>query len=134
MNFLYAHLNFLLRVAAVGQLAVAILNVFLIRIMKWKDDLDRMPLLIREVFKVHCIFISITLAIFGVITWRFADDMAAAAYPLCIWVAVGIGMFWLIRSAIQWLQYSPNHWRGDFTRTVIHFVLFFGYGALSAVY
>ena len=33
----------------------------LIRIMKWKPDLDRVPLLIREVFHIQVIFISITL-------------------------------------------------------------------------
>ena len=36
--------------AAIAQFAVAILNLFLIRIMKWKPDLDRAPLLIREFF------------------------------------------------------------------------------------
>src|SRR5580765_7776762 len=122
MNFLHAHLELGLRAAAITQIAVAILNLSLIRIMKWKPDLERMPLLIQEVFRVHCFFISLTLAIFGVITWRFAGDIAVAAYPLCIWIAVAIGVFWLVRSAIQWLHYSPTHWRGDTTRTVIHFL------------
>lgn len=123
-----------LRVAAVAQLSVALLNLALIRIMKWKPDLERMPLLIREVFRVHCYFISITLAIFGVITWRFAPEIAAATPGLAVWLAVGIGAFWFIRSAMQWLHYSPSHWRGNPGRTVIHFLLFFGYGALAAVY
>jgi hypothetical protein len=102
--------------------------------MKWKTDLERMPLLIREVFHIHCLFISLTLAIFGVLTWRFAGEIAAAANPLCIWIAAVIGIFWLVRSAMQWLHYSPTHWRGDAARTAIHFLLFFGYGALAAVY
>ncbi|HJT81829.1 MAG TPA: hypothetical protein VJ719_11580 [Chthoniobacterales bacterium] len=123
-----------LRVAAVVQLAVAVLNLSLIRIMKWKPDLDKMPLLVREVFRIHCYFISITLAIFGVITWRFAGDIATAVSPITVWLATGIGLFWLIRSGMQWLHYSPSHWRGDTARTLIHFVLFFGYGALATVY
>jgi len=123
-----------LRVAACAQLGVAVLNLWLIRIMKWKPDLEKAPLLIREVFQIHCYFISITLAIFGALTWRFADDIAHAATPLGIWLAIGIGTFWLIRSLMQWSHYSPIHWRGDFPRTVIHFVLFFGYAAFAAVY
>jgi hypothetical protein len=134
MNFLHDHIELGLRVTALAQLGVAILNLWLIRIMKWKPDLERMPLLVREVFRVHCYFISITLAIFGVLTWRFAGDMAQAANPLCVWLAGGIGTFWLIRSAMQWVFYSPSHWRGDPARTVIHFILFFGYGAFTAVY
>ena len=43
-------LDLTLCAAAIAQFAVAILNLFLIRIMKWKPDLDRAPLLIREVF------------------------------------------------------------------------------------
>jgi hypothetical protein len=123
-----------LRVAAVVQLAVAILNLFLIRIMKWKADLSQMPLLLGEVFRIHCYFISITLAIFGVVTWRFASDIAMAASPICVWLALGIGIFWAVRSIMQWVFYSPIHWRGNAARTVIHFLLFFGYGALALVY
>jgi hypothetical protein len=134
MNPFFNHLELLLRFAALVQIGVALLNLSLVRIMNWQPDLERMSLLVREVFRIHCLFISITLAIFGALTWRFASDIAAAANPLCIWIAVAIGLFWLIRSALQWLHYSPSHWRGDTVRTAIHFLLFFGYGALAAVY
>ena len=127
-------LDHALRAAALTQFAVAILNLFLIRIMKWEPDLDRAPLLIREVFRIHVVFISITLAIFAVLTWRFAHEIASAASPLAIWFAVAIGLFWLARSAMQWLHYSASHWRGDALRTVIHWALFLGYGAMGTVY
>ena len=127
-------LDHALRAAALTQFAVAILNLFLIRIMKWEPDLDRAPLLIREVFRIHVVFISITLAIFAVLTWRFAHEIASAASPLAIWFAVAIGLFWLARSAMQWLHYSASHWRGDAPRTVIHWALFLGYGAMATVY
>ncbi len=134
MNFLHAHLDLALRAAACAQLAVAVLNLFLIRIMKWEADLQRAPLLIREVFHIHCYFISITLVIFGLITWRFADVMANGLNPIGVWLSGGIGLFWLVRSVMQWSHYSSEHWRGDRGRTVIHFLLFFGYGALAIVY
>ena len=41
-----------LRIAAAVQLGVAVLNLFLIRIMNWEPDLARAPLLIREVFRI----------------------------------------------------------------------------------
>jgi hypothetical protein len=123
-----------LRVAALAQLAVAILNLFLIRIMNWKPDLDRAPLLIREVFRVHVVFMSLTLSIFAVLTWRFAAEIAAAATPLAIWLATAIGLFWLVRSIMQWLQYSSSHWRGNVGRTLIHWMLFLGYAAIATAY
>ena len=134
MNTLRINLDLLLRAAALAQLGIAALNLVLVRIMNWKPDLDRAPLLIREVFHVHCIFISITLTIFGVLTWQFSSEIAAAVDPLGIWLAAAIGGFWAIRSIMQWLYYSPNHWRGDARRTLIHLGLFFGYAAFAAVY
>ena len=134
MKFLFNSLELFLRLAALAQLGVAILNLFLIRIMHWERDLISAPLLIREVFQIHTYFISITLAIFGTLTWRFAGELATAADPLCVWLAIGIGCFWSVRSVMQWSHYSASHWRSDRLRKFIHWTLFFGYGALGAVY
>jgi len=129
-----ARVDFLLRLAALAQFAVAILNLFLVRIMNWKPDLDRSPLLIREVFHVHCIFISITLSIFAALTWRFAGEIAHAASPLAIWLAAAIGFFWAARSIMQWTYYSASHWYGNIGRTFIHWLLFLGYAGFTVVY
>ena len=128
------NLELFLRLAALAQLGVALLNLFLIRIMKWERNLVIAPLLIREVFQIHIYFISITLAIFGTLTWRFAGDIATAAHPLCVWLAIGIGIFWAVRSMMQWSHYSAVHWRGDRLRTLIHWMLFLGHGAFAAIY
>ena len=82
----------------------------------------------------HVVFISITLSIFGALTWRFAHEIARAASPLAIWLAVAIGLFWLVRSAMQWLHYSASHWHGNSLRTLIHWTLFVGYGAMAFIY
>jgi hypothetical protein len=133
MKLFYDNLELLLRIAALAQLGVAILNLFLVRIMKWQGDLATAPLLIREVFQIHIYFISITLAIFGTLTWRFAGELATGAHPLSAWLAFGIGAFWGIRSVMQWSHYSGVHWHGDKLRTAIHWLLFFGYGVFAAV-
>jgi hypothetical protein len=127
-------LEFCLRIAAVAQFAIAIINLSLVRIMKWRADLHRMPLLINEFFRVHVIFITITVASFAVLTWRFTAEVASRANPLAVWLATTIGVFWAIRSLMQWTHYSRTHWRGDRTRTAMHWLLFLGYGALGVVY
>src|SRR2546430_15836194 len=101
-------LQIALRAAAIAQLIVAILNLFLIRIMKWKPDLDRAPLLIREVFRIHVVFISITLSIFAALTWRFAPKIPRAGGSLAILVAVSIGLFLVDCSIMQWLDYNDD--------------------------
>ena len=82
-----------LYIAAAAQLAVAVLNLFLVRIMKWEESVARMPQLVREVFHVHAWFITITLVIFGVVTIRFAGELATGTNDLGRWLAAGIGIF-----------------------------------------
>jgi len=125
----------LLRIAASVQLAIAALNLFLPRILGWRENLQRMPLLMREVFHVHAWFVSITLIIFALISWRFAPDLADPdTNPLARWLAASIGGFWAIRTAIQVFYYSSSHWRGLRGPTIVHITLLVIYGAMSAVY
>ena len=123
-----------LRAAALIQFALALFNFVLIPVMKWGNDLAKMPLLLREVFKVHSIFIAITVGIFAVLTWRFAGEMVAKNDALAVWLAASIGIFWLTRTILQWTHYSPVDWRESSGRTFLHFLLFFGYGIFAAVY
>jgi hypothetical protein len=127
-------LSIFLRTAAALQLAVAILNLFLVPLLKWKEDLKRAPLLLREVFQVHAWFISVTLAIFGLMTWRFGGELAAHTNAIGSWLAASIGAFWAIRTILQITYYSSSHWRGQFGRTVIHILLLLLYGAMAAIY
>ena len=130
MNWLHS----LLLVAAVMQLFIAVLNLGLVRIMRWQDDLEQMPLLVCEVFKVHSLFISITVATFGVLTLRFAETIMLGRDELAQWMAGAIGVFWSVRAVIQWTGYSASHWRGLPAQTAIHWMLFCVYAAFGAIY
>lgn len=127
-------LELLLQLVAVAQLAIALLNFSLVRLLDWKRDLAQMPLLLREVFHVHMWFISVTLLIFGVITWRFAPEMAHGGAEICRWLAAGIGSFWAIRAVLQITYYSSSHWRGNIGRTLAHMALLLTYGGFAAIY
>ena len=96
------YLDEILIAAAIGQLMIAVINLRLDRILKWEDELDGLSKLLREVFHVHKWFITITLIIFGAITIRFASDITAGAYEMARWFAAGVGIFWGIRTLIQW--------------------------------
>jgi hypothetical protein len=130
----HVQLSILLQTAAALQLAVAVLNLFLVPLLKWKEDLVRAPLLLREVFQVHAWFISVTLTIFGLMTFRFAAEIATHATAIGGWLAAGIGIFWAIRTILQVTYYSRSHWRGQFGRTVIHILLLLMYGGMAATY
>jgi hypothetical protein len=123
-----------LLLAAAGQLFIAILGMMIPRILNWKEPIARMPLLVREVFHVHTFFVALTCAIFGVITWRFAADIANPSHELIRWFTAAIGIFWGIRCVMQWTFYSSSHWRGLLDKTIAHWALFLGYGAFAITY
>ena len=128
------HLQEWLEVAAMAQLGVAGLNLGLVRLLRWRNPLDQLPLLMREVFQVHVWFISFTLAAFGVTTLRFAVSMAAKTDPAATWLAAIIAIFWGLRVLIQLAYYSASHWRHDVFRTMVHFLLLIMYGGMAVVY
>jgi len=134
MNPFTGQMPFVLYGAAALQLGVAVLNLFLFRILRWKNELARMPLLLSEVIQVHTWFISITLAIFGVLTWRFALQMASKTDPICRWLAACIAFFWGARTILQVTYYSSSHWRGKRGRTFIHGLCLMIYGSLALIY
>ncbi|MBI2949140.1 MAG: hypothetical protein HYY23_15985 [Verrucomicrobia bacterium] len=121
-----------LNLVATMQLGIAVLNLALVRVLGCKADLGRLPLLMREVFQVHMWFISVTLTLFAVMTWRFAGEMSTNA--ACRWLAAGIGFFWALRTVLQVVYYSSSHWRGQKGRTAIHIALLAIYGGFALVY
>ena len=133
MNLILEHLDWILIAAAIGQLAIAVINLRLIKLLGWEKDLREMSLLVREVFHVHKWFISITLTIFAVLTLRFSGELAGGS-ELGRWLAGGIGAFWAIRTWMQWGFYSSSHWRGDARRTLVHWTMTTCYGGAAVAY
>lgn len=133
-NFMNHQMLHLLEFAAALQMGIALMNLFLVRLLHWREELARMPLLLREVFQVHAWFISVTLTIFAIMTWRFASQMAGRADPVCAWLAAGIGGFWAIRTVLQITYYSSSHWRGQPVRLLAHVALLIIYGSFASLY
>lgn len=127
-------LTLALQLAATGQIVIAVLGLFLARMLDWKEAISNMPLLVREVFQIHGWFISLTLLIFGTLTWRFAPDIAGGTHEFFRWFSAGVGMFWGLRCVMQWTHYSAVHWRGIADRTAIHWIVFLSYAAFTITY
>lgn len=124
----------LLRAAAVGQLALVPLNVALPRLLNWKPELRRVSLLVSEIFEIHALFITVTVGIWGVLSWRFAERWVSAPDELSRWLCGALALFWGLRCVMQWTHYSASHWRGQAGRTAIHWALFLVYGLWAAIY
>ena len=123
-----------LRIAAIVQIVVGALTLFLVRLLGWHTEVNRLPPLMRQVFFVHAWFISLTLMIFAVLTWGNVHAMASASNPTARWLAGAIAVFWAIRTTLQVCYYSTEHWRGKRGPTTIHIALLMIYGLMTLVY
>lgn len=127
-------LTLALQTAAILQMGVAIINLGLARILHWEKEVENMSLLLRQVFQIHGWYISLTLAIFAVMTFRFAGEMAGGAHPALQWLSALIALFWGSRVILQFTHYSPSHWRGRPGRTIIHGLLILIYTSFTVTY
>lgn len=113
-----------LRIAGILLLGLAILNLFLPKHFKWGEELQRLTLLTRQVFIVHCIFIILLVAMMGTLALFYAPLLLDHS-PLAQFVLLGLALFWTVRLIFQLFVYSPKLWRGDRFRTSMH-ILFSG--------
>jgi|SRR5450755_257709 hypothetical protein len=88
----------------------------------WKEELARLSLLNRQMFRVHCFFIALTLVLMGSITLFYTKALLQPT-ALSRVILVGVVIFWVCRLFIQFLIYESSLWRGNAFNTWMH-VLF----------
>jgi hypothetical protein len=113
-----------LRTAGVLLALLAVLNVFVPRRFRWREEMARLSLLNRQIFQVHAIFLVLTLALFSALLLTTGAALLERT-PLARAVLAGLTIFWAMRMLVQWFYYSPATWRGHRFNTVMH-VLFSG--------
>lgn len=114
-------------------LGLCVLNFFLPRRFNWKEELARLSLINRQIFLVHCAFIVLTCAMFGVLS-LFFTGLLLEPTPLARLVLIGLTTFWTLRLFMQLFVYSPDLWRGKRFETAMHVVFTGMWAYFAAVY
>ena len=112
-----------LHLRAVGLLmaALVVVNLFVPRRFRWREEMASLSLLNRQIFEVHSLFIVLTLALFAALLLTSSDALLEPT-RLSRAILIGLTIFWSARMFAQWFYYSPDVWRGDRFRTVMHCV------------
>jgi hypothetical protein len=124
----------LLWLAGLVQVAIAAANLFLPAKLKYRENLSRVPPIIRQIFVVHSVYIVGVVLLFAAVTFGFARDLASG-HGLGRFLADAIAVFWLFRAPVQLLYYDAtlrkeNRW-GDIAFTAAALFLAASYGAAS---
>src|SRR5437870_12711056 len=88
-------------------LFLAAANFFLPKKLNYAENLPKLTPILRQIFIVHSVFIVILLLGFSGACFLFAPELAAGS-ALGRMVSGFIGVFWLLRVAIQHVYYDPD--------------------------
>jgi hypothetical protein len=110
----------LLRFCGVLLLGMFVLNFFVPRQFRWREELPRLSLLNQNVMVVHAIFIAFLMLLMGLLLLMLPAELLTAQ-PLARAVLAGLTAFWALRLVIQWFVYDRRLWRGKRFETAIHF-------------
>jgi hypothetical protein len=110
-----------LRIVGVLLLALVALNVYVPRRFNWREELERLSLLNRQIFQVHAAFICVILVMFALLSLFYPRELLEPT-PLARAVLAGLAGFWILRLLTQWFVYDRRLWRGRRFETTVHLV------------
>lgn len=109
-----------LHITGVLLILLAIMHITFPKRFKWKEELNSLSLLTRQIMYVHTFFIGLVVLLIGVLTLCYAQLLLTS--ELGNIVCLGFSFFWLARLFFQLFIYSPKLWRGKTFETAVHIV------------
>ncbi len=121
-----------LSIIGVMFVVLAVAHVGFPRYFRWSTELPRLSVINREMMVIHFVFIAIVLLLMGLLCLTSARDLVHT--ELGRRVSLGMGIFWLVRLAVQFFGYSSTLWRGKRFETSIHIVFALSWAYFSVVF
>jgi hypothetical protein len=122
-----------LRLVGVVMAALVVVNLFVPRRFRWREEMARLSLVNRQIFQAHSFFIILMLALFSALLLTSADALLEPT-RLGRAILAGLTVFWGLRMLAQWFFYSPAIWRGHRFNAVMHGVFSVTWVYVSAVF
>jgi hypothetical protein len=118
-----------LHLKIVGALLIllALAHLTFAKRFNWKTETERMSLLNRQIFYVHCFFISLVLVFMGALS-LFSTRLLLQPGELNKLVLIALIVFWSARLFIQFFVYDARLWKDNRFNTAMH-VLFSAFWA-----
>ena len=109
-----------LHLRAVGCLLVvlALIHGIFPIYFKWRSEFAALSLINRQMMYVHTFFISLVILLMGLLCITSSKELLGT--ELGGRVALGFGVFWILRLLIQFFGYSTKLWKGKKIETAIH--------------
>jgi hypothetical protein len=121
-----------LQIIGIVLMALALIHVIFPKYFKWDEELQRLSTINREMMIVHTFFIALAVFLMGLLCFTSSSEIIDT--PLGKKVALGFGVFWLIRLFIQFFGYSSTLWKGKTFETSMHIIFTLLWTYLSYIF
>jgi hypothetical protein len=115
-------LSLALWLAAIGHFCVLIASVQVPYRLGWRDDLAKLTTFNRKLMWVHGGFAVYTILAFGVMSLALHDEMLRGDRA-ALALASFIGLYWLLRIAVDFVYYSQRDWPPGVAFQIGHLLL-----------
>jgi len=107
---------------AIGTLLIilAATHIFFPIYFNWKNELQRLSLINKQMMVIHTFFVALTVFLIGILCLTSAKELVETALGKTI--SAGCAVFWTCRLAIQFFGYSAKLWKGKRFETSIHII------------
>lgn len=126
-------LEVLVRLTGAALLGLGLLHAAFPRRFSWKEELQNISLLTRQIFYVHHFFIALICVLQGILCGLYAPLLLDGS-PLARVVSTGLSVFWAFRLLFQFWVYDSELWRGKRFETSIHLIFAATWLGLTALF
>lgn len=121
-----------LKIIGILLILLAAMHAFFPKYFKWKEELQQLSLINRQMMEVHTLFIALVLLLMGLLCLLAADELLATKLGKII--LAGIGLFWAVRLVVQFFVYSPVLWQGKKFETAMHVIFALLWAYLTIIF
>ncbi len=111
---------------------LAIVHIIFPKYFNWKEELQPLSLINRQMMVVHTFFIALTVFLMGLLCWL--ESTALIETDLGKTISLGMGIFWSIRFFMQLFVYSKKLWWGKTFETSVHILFSLAWIYMSVVF
>src|SRR5882724_6232488 len=93
--------------------SLALLHVFFPRYFNWKEDLQPLSLINRQMMYIHMFFIAVSVLLVGLLCLTASNELTHTR--LGARISLGLFIFCGLRLLLQFFGYPPRLWKGKRT-------------------
>lgn len=121
-----------IKIIGILLVILSLIHAIFPKYFRWSEEMTTISLINRQMMYVHTFFLAIVLLLMGILCLTSAADLSNTSFGRK--VALGIGIFWLLRLFIQFFGYSSSLWKGKRFETSVHVVFSLLWTYLSGVF